>query len=101
MLFRSVIPRFRGLYHVRPHRTIMDTSNVLSNQFKVAFDEASKTFQIVSMRDGKPTVAPIRITLETLLSMNDPQEACRWFGETILLLVPEARRSLFNLPEGA
>jgi hypothetical protein len=79
----------------------MDISNVLSNEFKVAFDESSKTFQIVSIRDGKPAFAPIRITLETLLAMNDPQEACRWFGETILLLVPEARRSLLNLPQGA
>jgi hypothetical protein len=78
----------------------MGISRVLSNEFKVVFDESSQAFHIVAIRQGKPSVAPIRITLETLLSMDDPQEACRWFGETILLLVPDAREKLFNLSEG-
>ena len=76
----------------------MDISNVLANDFKVKYDERRKVLQITTLHSGKPASVPIEIRLSTLLDMDDAQEACRWFGETILLLVPELRAELFKLP---
>jgi hypothetical protein len=76
----------------------MDLSSVLTNDFKVRYDEGRKALLITTIHGGKPASMPIEIRLSTLLDMDDPQEACRWFGETILLLVPELRAELFKLP---
>jgi hypothetical protein len=76
----------------------MDLSSVLTNDFKVRYDEGRKALLITTIHGGKPSSVPIEIRLGTLLDMDDPQEACRWFGETILLLVPELRAELFKLP---
>jgi hypothetical protein len=76
----------------------MNINRVLTNDFKVRYDESRKVLQLFTVHDGKPASAPIEIRLSTLLDMDDPQEACRWFGETILLLVPELRDQLFKIP---
>lgn len=76
----------------------MDLSSVLTNDFKVRYDEGRKALQITTIHAGKPASVPIEIRLSTLLDMDDPREACRWFGETIMLLVPELRAELFKLP---
>jgi hypothetical protein len=54
--------------------------------------------QLTTIHGGKAASVPIEIQLSTLLDMQDPQEACRWFGETILLLIPELREKLFKIP---
>jgi hypothetical protein len=77
----------------------MDISSVLTNDFKVRYDEGRQVLQITTVHNGKPAAVPIEIRLKTLLDMEDAQEASRWFGETILLLVPELRTELFKLPE--
>lgn len=76
----------------------MDISSVLANDFRVRYDEDRKVLQITTIHNGKPSIVPIEIRLSTLLDMQDSQEACRWFGETILLLVPQLRAELFKLP---
>lgn len=76
----------------------MDISSVLSNDFKVRYDDERAVLQITTIHNGKPAAVPIELRLSTLLGMQDPQEACRWFGETILLLVPALRTELFKLP---
>jgi hypothetical protein len=76
----------------------MDLSSVLTNDFKFRYDEGRKVLQITTIHGGKPASVPIEIRLSTLLDMGDPQEACRWFGETVLLLVPELRAELFKFP---
>ena len=76
----------------------MDITSVLSNDFRIRYDEGRKVLQVTTVHDGKPAGTPIEIRLSTLLGMDDPQEACRWFGETILLLIPEMRAELFKLP---
>jgi hypothetical protein len=76
----------------------MDISSVLTNDFNVRFDEGRQVLQITTVHNGTPAAVPIEIRLSTLLNMKDPQEASRWFGETILLLVPDVRLALFNLP---
>jgi hypothetical protein len=76
----------------------MDISGVLTNDFKLRYDESRKVLQLTTIHGGKPASVPIEVRLSTLLDMDDPQEACRWFGETILLLVPELREQLFKIP---
>lgn len=76
----------------------MSFTSVLANDFRVRYDEDRKVLQITTVQNGRPDAAPIEIRLDTLLDMENPQEACRWFGETILLLVPEMRSTLFKLP---
>ena len=75
----------------------MEISGVLSNEFRVRFDEARQIIEVTRIANGKSMGRPIEILLSTLVEMDDPQEACRWFGETILLLIPEFRKSLFKL----
>lgn len=75
----------------------MDITSVLTNDFKVRYDEDRKALQIITVHNGRPAAVPIEIRLDTMLDMDNPQEACRWFGETILLLIPEMRASLFKL----
>jgi hypothetical protein len=58
--------------------------------------ERRKALQITTLHGGEPAAIPIEIHLSTLLDLDDPQEACRWFGETILLLVPDLRTELFK-----
>lgn len=77
----------------------MDLTSVLSNDVKLRYDEARKILQVTTIHNGKPTDAPIQIRLSTLLEMRDEKEACRWFGETILLLIPEMREALFKLSD--
>ena len=77
----------------------MDISSVLSNDFKVRYVEDRKVLQITTVHSGKTAAVPIEIRLTALLDMDDAQEACRWFGETILLLIPEMRVALFKLPD--
>lgn len=72
----------------------MDLTSVLSNDVKLRYDEARKILQVTTIHKGKPTDAPIQIRLSTLLEIRDEQAACRWFGETILLLIPEMRKAL-------
>ena len=76
----------------------MDITSVLTNDFKVRYDEDRKVVQITTVHNGRSAAIPIEIRLDTLLDLDTPQEACRWFGETILLLIPELRSVLFKLP---
>ena len=74
----------------------MSVADVLTNEFRLKYDEIRKELLILPLYSGKPTDNPIRHTLDMLVGMG-PEKASRWVGETILLLVPEMRRDLFKL----
>ena len=71
--------------------------SILTNNFVLRYDEQRNVLEITTVHDGSPAKVPIRIRLDTLLEMEDSAEACRWLGETVLLLIPEMRKQLFKL----
>ena len=78
----------------------MKDAEVLTNEFAVRYDERGECVCIHTIHEGREDPA-IRIRLDTLKNMK-PEDASKWVGETILLLVPSLRREIFglSLPEG-
>lgn len=77
----------------------MPISDVLTNEFSVRFDEASKRLLIYRLKDGKPVSdVPIATPLSTLKEMGK-DGAAKWVGETLLLLIPTVREELYGLPK--
>lgn len=74
----------------------MGIEKVLTNDFVLHYDEATNRLLIYALENGKKSDFPIALKLDTLKEMG-PQEASRWFGETILLLIPTMRKHLFQL----
>ena len=58
----------------------MDITSVLTNDFKVRYDEDRKVLQITTVHNGRPAAVPIEIRLDTLLEMDNPQEALAAHG---------------------
>ena len=73
----------------------MKDNEVLTNEFAVRYDERGECVCIHTIHEGKEDPA-IRIRLDTLKNMK-PEDASKWVGETILLLVPSLRREIFGL----
>ena len=74
----------------------MKDNEVLTNEFFVRYDEHGECVCIHTVHEGMEDPA-IRIRLDTLKNMK-PEDASKWVGETILLLVPSLRREIFGLP---
>lgn len=74
----------------------MKENEVLTNEFAVRYDEQDECVCIHTIHAGTEDPA-IRIRLDTLKDMK-PEDASKWVGETILLLVPSLRREIFRLP---
>lgn len=74
----------------------METSFVFSDRFEIEFDESTERILIWGIKDGRKPLAPIAIKLDTLESMGS-EAAGKFFGETILLLVPRVRERLYGL----
>lgn len=73
----------------------MKAEDVFTNAFAIEFDEKERNLLISTIHDKKLD-PPITLKLDTLIQMG-ATDASKWVGETILLLIPEIRRSLFKL----
>ncbi|QOY22226.1 MULTISPECIES: hypothetical protein [Xanthomonas] len=71
----------------------MKKESVLTNEFYIFFDEKEESIFIHTIHNGSKD-DPIRVRLETLKGMS-PEDASKWFGERILLLIPEVRKTIF------
>jgi hypothetical protein len=71
-------------------------SEVLANEFAVRYDKNGGCLYIHTVHDRKEDPA-IKIRLDTLKGMT-PNDASKWVGETILLLIPSLRSEIFGLP---
>lgn len=78
----------------------MDTEQVLTNDFVLHYDEDTDRLLIYALENGKKPEFPIALKLKTLTEMG-PQEASKWFGDTVLLLIPAMRKHLFHLTSGS
>lgn len=74
----------------------MKDDEVLTNEFAIRYDEERECVCIHTIHGGKED-PPIRIRLENLKEMKR-EDASKWVGETILLLIPALRREIFGLP---
>lgn len=74
----------------------VEEDKILTNDFIVRYDEAGQVLRIYTIHDGEKSPFPIDLQLDTLKDMGRG-DASRWVGETLLLLVPEIRRKLFDL----
>ena len=75
----------------------MRKKDILTNEFLVHFDSRTDALLIYTIHENKKD-PPIRLKLNTLIEMGG-DAASKWVGETILLLVPEIRKKLFNLED--
>lgn len=77
----------------------MKVSEVLTNEFLVRYDESGERLLIYMLKNGKPdSDVPISLRLEMLKDMGS-DEASKWVGQTLLLLVPAMREKVFSLPK--
>lgn len=76
----------------------MKVSEVLTNEFLVRYDGPSERLLIYTLKNGKPdSDVPISLRMATLTEMG-ADEAAKWVGQTLLLLIPAMREGLFKLP---
>jgi len=73
----------------------MNKNDILTNEFVVHYELDTETLLIYTIHENRKD-SPIRIKLNTLIEMGG-DDASKWVGETILLLVPDMRKRLFNL----
>lgn len=73
----------------------MSIESVLTNEFSVEFNEDSNELLIYTVDNGVKATVPIRHSMTTLLELGK-EDASRFVGETILLLVPRIRTELFD-----
>jgi hypothetical protein len=75
----------------------MNKKDILTDEFSVHFEPNTDTLLIYTIHENKKD-RPIRLKLDTLIEMGG-DGASKWVGETILLLIPEIRKRLFNLED--
>lgn len=73
----------------------MSLKSVLTNEFSIEFDEDSNELLIYTVDNGVRASVPIRHSMATLLELGK-EDACKFVGQTILLLVPKIRTELFD-----
>lgn len=77
----------------------MKVKDVLTNEFHVRYEEAHQRLAIYTLKDGKPASdVPISLRLAMLEGMG-PDEAAKFVGERIMLLVPTLRERVYKLPK--
>jgi hypothetical protein len=77
----------------------MNVSEILANEFLVRYDETDERLLVFALKNGKPdSHVPISLRLAMLKGMG-PDEASKWVGQTLLLLIPSMRETVFNLPK--
>ncbi len=77
----------------------MKVNEVLTNEFLVRYDEAGELLLLYTLKNGKPdSDISISLRLDMLKNMG-PDEASKWVGQTLLLLVPTIREQVFKLPK--
>jgi hypothetical protein len=76
----------------------MNKTDILTNEFSVQFELDTGCLLIFTIHQGKLD-PPIRLKLDVLTEMGT-SNASKWVGETILLLIPEIRKKLFQLDDG-
>ena len=74
----------------------MKDSDILTNEFFIRYEEDSENLCIYTRNNGEVTKFPIKLALKTLAEMG-PEEASKWTGETLLLLIPDMRKKLFRI----
>ena len=74
----------------------MKSSEVLSNDFRLSYDEGADILRVYTIHKGKESPFPIDLRLDTLKQMGRAA-APAWVGETILLLIPAVRTKLFGI----
>lgn len=75
----------------------MNKEDIFTNEFAIQFEENTNSLLIFTIHQGNCD-PPIRLKLDTLTDMG-AAVASKWLGETILLLIPEVRKKLFQLEE--
>jgi hypothetical protein len=76
----------------------MGIAKVFTNHFELHFDETTNRLLIYAFEGGKKPDVPIAMKLDTSKDMG-PEKASKWVGETMLLLIPAMRKSLFKLTD--
>ncbi len=76
----------------------MDMKDVLTNEFVVRSDESTEKLNFYGAGTEEAQPFPIELRLETLLDMG-LEDASKWVGKTILLLVSTMREKLFRLKD--
>lgn len=75
----------------------MKVKDILTNDFTVRYDAATEAVLIYTQLNPPPGTVPIRLRLSMLKDMGK-EEASRFLGERILLLIPETRTQVFGEP---
>jgi hypothetical protein len=71
---------------------------VLTNEFSVNYDEVGERLLIYTLKDGvKVSDVPISLKINMLSEMG-ADDAAKWVGQTLLLLIPAMRERVFGLP---
>lgn len=73
----------------------MNASDIFTNDLTVRYDEATESLLIYSGLNPAADAVPVRHRLSMLSSMGK-DEASKFIGQTILLLVPAARDKVFG-----
>ena len=75
-----------------------DYRDMLTNDFRIHFDEEAGDLLVHWLDEEGHCPHPIRISFETLLDAGS-EEAARFLGERVLLLIPRARKELFGIDD--
>lgn len=93
----SMWPPLNGVGRYANLKITMKKEDIFTNEFAIQFEEDSNSLLIFTIHQDNCD-PPIRLKLDTLTDMGSAA-ACKWVGETILLLIPEVRKKLFQLEE--
>ena len=74
----------------------MNITDVLTNEFLVRYDEATQRLLIYTVKNGQPVSNVPIVSKLSMLEEMGKTEACRWVGETLLILIPTMREKLFG-----
>lgn len=76
----------------------MEVNDILTNEFHIRYDAQGERLLLFRIIEGVPSEDPIELRLTTLVEMGS-DNASKWLGETLLLLIPEMRKKLFNISD--
>lgn len=76
----------------------MNIEDISTNDFYLHYCNEQKILFVHPIIEGKKSEFPIEIKLDTLLDMGK-NDASKWIGETILILITEMREKLFSDPK--
>lgn len=75
-----------------------DYRKMLTHDFRIHFEEETGDILVFWLDKNGHCPHPIRISFETLLNAGS-EEAAKFLGERVLLLIPRARKELFGIDD--